>query len=78
MNLLMGVLGIIFAILTVVSATLSCIPLCCDPLKQQEKDEGNKQLLGVTSQEQEQEEAGPLPVKVAPIFIVAAEGSSHI
>lgn len=77
MNLLMGALGIISAILSVVAATLSCVPLCCDPLKQQEKEDRAK-LLDVTSQEQE---AGPLPVKVAPsdvIVVSAAIGSSHI
>jgi hypothetical protein len=78
MNLFMGTMGIINAILSLVAGTLSCVPLCCDPFKQQLKDDHKKQLLNVTSQEQEQ--AGPLPVKVAPsdVIIVASQGSSHI
>jgi len=79
MNLFMGVAGIINAILSVVAATLSCYPLCCDPFKQQKKDDRQKKLLAVTSQEQEQE-AEPLPVKVVPsdFIVMATEGSSHI
>jgi len=73
----MGLVGILNAILSVIAATLSCVPLCCDPYKQQEKDERAKQLLTVTSQEHE---AGPLPVKVAPsdVIIVASQDCSHI
>jgi len=45
MNLLMGCLGILSAIIAIVSATLSCAPLCCIPDEKPDK-KPNKELAG--------------------------------
>jgi len=43
LNLLMGTLGIATAVVSVVSATFSCAPVCC--YKDEEQDEGKLALL---------------------------------
>lgn len=45
MNIIMGVLGIICAILTVIAATLSCAPLCCSPTNNESQEKNWKAPL---------------------------------
>jgi len=64
MSLLMGVLGILSAVLAVVAATLSCVPLCCDPLKKLQKIQRDQEQL---------DHAGPLPIKSVPMDVEAGD-----
>jgi len=79
MSLLMGCLGIINSILTVIAATLSCVPLCCRP-KLDDEESSHDRLLG--SSTQMEGEAGPLPAKVPPpqtsFNIYVTDGISNI
>ena len=64
MSLLMCLLGLISAVLAVVAATLSCVPLCCDPLA---KIQDSKQSHDWSGDSHVTAQADPLPIKVIPL-----------
>jgi hypothetical protein len=74
LNLIMGCLGILSAVLAIVAATLSCAPLCCNP---DQLDKPKKAKLAAS----EETMAEPLPEKVPigdAIFLDVPTNAYHI